>query len=231
MGPVELGVTNGVTQTVINPQSIQKPDFVAPDCVSVTGAGGFSNPFCGTSAAAPHIAGLVALLMAGYPSQHPYTMLQKAATQPSSPDPNGTFGFGVPIMTNLLSAGLYPVPAAAISAPADGTSVSTGQMVAFKGGCTADKAVTGVQTSWDFGSGSGIADSTQANPSVSFKNAGSYTVTLSCTDSAGSSTATVTVKVTSPSSGGGSLDIVGLMFLGLASLLRRRKAGASPTLH
>ncbi len=63
LGPVEFGVTNGKTQVIRSPQSIPKPDFAAPDCVSVTGAGGFSNPFCGTPAAAqPHIAGLVALL-------------------------------------------------------------------------------------------------------------------------------------------------------------------------
>lgn len=225
LGPVEFGVTDGTSQTIKNPQSIQKPDFAAPDCVSVTGAGGFSNPFCGTSAAAPHIAGLVALLMAGYPGQSPYTLLQKAATQPGSPDPNGTFGFGVPIMTKLLSAGLYPVPVASISAPADGTSVSTGQMVAFKGTCTADKAVTGVKTDWNFGSGSGIADSSQTDPGVAFSNGGSYAVTLTCTDSTGSGTASVNLTVTAPSKGGGSLDLLSLLTLGLLATLdsRRRK--------
>ena len=223
LGPVEYGVTNGTNQTVINPQSIQKPDFAAPDCVSVTGAGGFSNPFCGTSAAAPHIAGLVALLMAGYPGQSPYTLLQKAATQPGSPDPNGTFGFGVPIMTSLLTAGLYPAPAASITAPADGTSVGTGQMVAFNGSCTADKAVTGVKTDWNFGTGSNLADSTQASPSVAFSTAGSYAVTLKCTDATGSSTASVNLTVTAPSKGG-SLGLLSLLTLGLLAVYRRKSA-------
>ncbi len=40
-----------------------KPDITGTDCVSTTGAGGFSNPFCGTSAAAPHMAGIAALLL------------------------------------------------------------------------------------------------------------------------------------------------------------------------
>ncbi|MCH8993373.1 MAG: S8 family serine peptidase [Chloroflexi bacterium] len=40
-----------------------KPDVVAPDGVSVTGAGGFSSTFFGTSAAAPHVAGIAALLL------------------------------------------------------------------------------------------------------------------------------------------------------------------------
>lgn len=221
LGPVEFGVTNGKTQVIGSPQSIPKPDFAAPDCVSITGAGGFPSPFCGTSAAAPHIAGLVALLLAGYPGKSPYTLLQQAATQPGSPDPNGTFGFGVPIMTNLLTAGLYPAPAASISAPADGTSVSTGQMVAFNGSCTADKAVTDVKTDWNFGAGSNLPDSNQANPSVAFTSAGTFAVTLKCTDSTGSNTASVNLTVTSPSKGG-SLDLLSLLTLGLLAAYRRR---------
>ncbi len=169
--------------------------------------------------------------MAGYPGKSPYALLQQAATQPGSPDPNGTFGFGVPIMTSLLSAGLYPVPAAKISAPIDSTSVSTGQMVAFKGTCAADRAVTGVKTDWNFGSGSGIADSSLTNPSVSFKNAGSYTVTLSCTDTTGSGTASITVKATSPS-GGGTLGFLSLDVPGsTAAAAARRRADARIRLH
>ncbi|HLY63655.1 MAG TPA: S8 family serine peptidase [Terriglobia bacterium] len=40
-----------------------KPDISGIDGVSITGAGGFENPFFGTSAAAPHIAGIAALLL------------------------------------------------------------------------------------------------------------------------------------------------------------------------
>jgi hypothetical protein len=42
--------------------TVQKPDISGIDGVSVTGAGGFSNPFYGTSAAAPHIAAIAAQL-------------------------------------------------------------------------------------------------------------------------------------------------------------------------
>ncbi len=40
-----------------------KPDITGIDGVDVSGAGGFSDPFFGTSASAPHIAGLAALLL------------------------------------------------------------------------------------------------------------------------------------------------------------------------
>jgi|CXWL01.1.fsa_nt_gi hypothetical protein len=45
-----------------------KPDVTAIDGVSVTGSGGFSNPFFGTSAASPHVAGIAALLLQVQPS-------------------------------------------------------------------------------------------------------------------------------------------------------------------
>ena len=221
-GPVEYGVTTGT------PQSIMKPDFAAPDCVTVTGAGGFPTEFCGTSAAAPHIAGLVALLMSGYPSQSPYTLLQKAAFQPGSGTPNGTFGYGVPIMTNLLTAGTYPSPTATISAPADGTSVTTGQKVAFTGSCAMHGAPGSVTQDWSFGAGSGIADSNLASTSATYTTAGTYTVSLKCTDSSGSGTASINLTVNAPpSKGGGSMDLLSMLALGLLTALdkhRRKRA-------
>ncbi len=45
-----------------------KPDVCGVDGVSVTGAGGFSNPFYGTSAAAPHVAAVAALVESRFPS-------------------------------------------------------------------------------------------------------------------------------------------------------------------
>jgi len=44
-----------------------KPDIAAIDGVSITGAGSFENPFFGTSAAAPHVAGIAALTLQAAP--------------------------------------------------------------------------------------------------------------------------------------------------------------------
>jgi hypothetical protein len=45
----------------------QKPDITAADGVSVTGVGGFSTPFFGTSAAAPHAGAIAALIKQAKP--------------------------------------------------------------------------------------------------------------------------------------------------------------------
>jgi hypothetical protein len=44
-----------------------KPDIAGIDGVSITGAGSFQNPFFGTSAAAPHLGAIAALLLQGAP--------------------------------------------------------------------------------------------------------------------------------------------------------------------
>ena len=69
-----------------------KPDIVGADC----GATALRN-FCGTSQAAPHVAGMAALVRQRFPT---YTVVQVAnylkehAEQRESPDPNNTWGHG-----------------------------------------------------------------------------------------------------------------------------------------
>ncbi len=55
------------TITYPTPSVRQKPDLVGTDGVSITGAGGFENPFYGTSAAAPHVAAVAAQMWGAFP--------------------------------------------------------------------------------------------------------------------------------------------------------------------
>ncbi len=76
-------------------ESRQKPDLTATDGVAVTGAGGFSNPFYGTSASAPHIAGVAALLMSGgRTASAARTALRQTAVDLGAAGSDTTFGAG-----------------------------------------------------------------------------------------------------------------------------------------
>jgi hypothetical protein len=74
---ITVGAIRYNTPNIIEPYSSQgpnadgiiKPDLVAPDCVSTASYG--SSAFCGTSAAAPHVAGLSALVKQAYPTWSP----------------------------------------------------------------------------------------------------------------------------------------------------------------
>ena len=86
-----------------------KPDLAGIDGVSVTGSGDFDNPFFGTSAAVPHVAGIAALLLQAAPClvngtngsvdtvtarSTLRTLILANAVGLSSPVPDNTFGFG-----------------------------------------------------------------------------------------------------------------------------------------
>lgn len=93
-----------------------KPDLAAVDCVSISGAGGFASPFCGTSAAAPHAAAIAALLLScnrallsGESGDDPpgdraalLAALLSGALDRGPPGPDNTFGYG---LVNAIQAG------------------------------------------------------------------------------------------------------------------------------
>jgi hypothetical protein len=77
---------------------LQKPDVTAADGVSVSGAGGFPNPFFGTSAAAPHAAAIAALIRAANPALTPAqikTVLTSTAIDIEAPGTDRDSGAGI----------------------------------------------------------------------------------------------------------------------------------------
>ena len=96
--------------------SREKPDVVGVDGVTVSGTGGtFPPPFFGTSAAAPHIAGLAALLLSACPQLTPaqvHAKFERTAIPDGGPGFNAAFGNGfLDIERSMLelntSPGLY----------------------------------------------------------------------------------------------------------------------------
>ena len=81
------------------PDERVKPDIVGADC-GVTARSSldeYNDGFCGTSQAAPHVAGMAALVLQRFPSYTPAqvaTYLKDNAEQRRSPNPNNTWGYG-----------------------------------------------------------------------------------------------------------------------------------------
>ena len=75
-----------------------KPDICAPTNVNVSGAGNFPSPFPGTSAAAPHVAGVIAQLRSAFPDI-PRDELKKViydtADDLGAPGWDETYGYGL----------------------------------------------------------------------------------------------------------------------------------------
>jgi hypothetical protein len=80
----------------------KKPDFAAADNVSITGAGGFPTPFLGTSAAAPHVAGVLALVWSRKPGTQAAdfrvpAFLSQGMTDLGTAGFDNVFGYGRPL--------------------------------------------------------------------------------------------------------------------------------------
>jgi hypothetical protein len=217
----------------------QKPDFVGPDGVNDTFLGfkitagedtstvtaclnnaAFPN-FFGTSAAAPHVAGIAALLLQAAPSLSPtqlYGLFQQSAvpigTAPTATSHNFAAGYGF-VRADMAAANVpltdLVVPAAptltlASSSITTGSSTTLTWSSANNQGCTASGSWTGAMAS--------TGTQTVAPTAV-----GTDTYTLLCTNITGPSPATsvtLSVKAAAPpaSSGGG-----GGGALGVATLL------------
>jgi len=91
-------------------QDRQKPEITGIDGVAVTGSGGFPRQFFGTSAAAPHIAGIAALLKSANPDasrEEIETALIDGAIDFGAPGVDNVFGSGRANAENSLT--LLPI--------------------------------------------------------------------------------------------------------------------------
>ena len=228
----------------------QKPDFVGPDGGNDTFLGfklanggptdastvteclnnsAFPN-FFGTSAAAPHVAGIAVLLLQAAPSLTPtqlYGLLQQSAVPiGAAPTPNIAAGYGfvqadvaainVPVMDIIVPAA--PTLTLATSSIVVGSSTTITWSSANNQGCTASGSWTGPLAS-------------TGTQTVKPTAVGTVTYTLLCTNLASGPSAptSVTLSVTavpppatSSSGGGGALGLATLFGL-LAMCLERTR--------
>jgi Subtilase family len=221
----------------------QKPDVVGPDGGNDTFLGftlkdggitdsstvsqcanNASYPnFFGTSAAAPHVASIAALLLQADPALTPtqlYTFLRNSAVSigaaPTVSAPNYAAGYGF-VQADVAATMVPAIAPAAPTLTLSSSSIVTGSSTtitwssANTTGCTASGAWTGALAS--------TGSQTVAPTAV-----GTDTYTLVCTNAAGpspSTSATLTVTAAAPaptSSGGGGGSLQLTMLLGLLSL-------------
>jgi outer membrane protein assembly factor BamB len=113
------GPVNGAGGNKPNGSEAIKPDITGPDCTTTSmadGSTGYPNGFCGTSGAAPHVAGAAALVLQAFPSYSPNdirTFLEGRAVDQGAAGKDNLWGAG-----KLNLGAVPPGPAACSSGTA-----------------------------------------------------------------------------------------------------------------
>jgi hypothetical protein len=200
------------------PRTSHEPDIAAVDGNNTTFFGftlnldGYEGEpdtfpnFFGTSAAAPNAAAVAALMREYHGALTPAEIL--AAMVNTAIDITGTraavgrddvTGAGL-IDANAAIGALQLGPEGTIDTPSANVDITTGQSVNFSGTGTSPDGHVPLSFFWDFDGGA--VNSTQEDPGeVVFSRAGTFTVTLTVSDSQGNSDATpatLTVTVSDP---------------------------------
>ena len=174
------------------PQQRATPTLTAVDCVTVSRAGGFSSPFCGTSAAAPHVAGIVALMLQAKPSLTPAqvsALLSSTSADRGSPGYDNVFGAGLANGLDAVMAELgNPVPAITSLSPMSATRGSAGFTLTVNGS--------------NFISGSTVRWNGSDRPTT-FVSATQLTAMIAASDIASPSSLAARVTVFTSAPGGG----------------------------
>ncbi len=202
------------------PRTTQEPDIAAVDGNNTTFFGStldlgnfegepdnFPN-FFGTSAAAPNAAAVVALMREFHGALTPAEILAALVSTAiditgarASVGPDDVTGAGL-IDANAAIGALQQEPNGRITSPSTNVTLTTGQSANFMATGTSPDGNVPLSFFWDFGGGA--ANSSLQNPgSVVFNIAGTFTVTLTVSDSQGNSDSTpasiqVTVNAPAP---------------------------------